>query len=45
MDFLVCLPKSLGKFDSIWVVVDILTKLAYFILLRVDYNVEQLAEI
>ncbi|KAH0679272.1 hypothetical protein KY284_020357 [Solanum tuberosum] len=31
MDFLVGLPKTLGKFDSIWVVVDRLTKSAYFI--------------
>ncbi|WMV08134.1 hypothetical protein MTR67_001519 [Solanum verrucosum] len=43
MDFMVGLPKTLGKFDSIWVVVDRLTKSAYFILVRIDYNAEQLA--
>ncbi|KAH0773664.1 hypothetical protein KY290_010801 [Solanum tuberosum] len=32
MDFLVGLPKTLGKFDSVWVVVDRLTILAHFIL-------------
>ena len=31
MDFVVSLPKTLGKFDSIWVVVDRLTKSAHFI--------------
>ncbi|WMV29097.1 hypothetical protein MTR67_022482 [Solanum verrucosum] len=31
MDFVVCLPKTLGKFDSIWVVVDRLTKSAHFV--------------
>ncbi|WMV54454.1 hypothetical protein MTR67_047839 [Solanum verrucosum] len=32
MDFVVSLPKTLWKFDSIWVVVDRLTKSAHFIL-------------
>ncbi|WMV49701.1 hypothetical protein MTR67_043086 [Solanum verrucosum] len=45
IDFLVGLPKTLGKFDSIWVVVDRLTKSAYFILVRVDYNAQQLAKV
>ena len=34
MDFVVGLPKTLGKFDSIWVIVDRLTKSAHFIRLR-----------
>ena len=45
MDFVVGLPKTLGKFDSIWVVVDRLTKSAHFIPVRIDYNVEQLAKV
>ncbi|XP_070045755.1 uncharacterized protein [Nicotiana tomentosiformis] len=31
MDFVVGLPRSLRKFDVVWVIVDRLTKLAYFI--------------
>ncbi|WMV54145.1 hypothetical protein MTR67_047530, partial [Solanum verrucosum] len=39
------LPNTLGKFDSIWVVVDRLTKSAYFIPVRIDYNAERLAKV
>lgn len=42
---MVGLAKNLGKFDSIWVVFDRLTKLAHFISIRLDYNAEQLAKI
>ncbi|WMV19554.1 hypothetical protein MTR67_012939 [Solanum verrucosum] len=45
MDFVVGLLKTLGKFDSIWVVVDRLTKSTHFILVRVDYNAQQLAKV
>ncbi|WMV50347.1 hypothetical protein MTR67_043732 [Solanum verrucosum] len=45
MDFVVGLPKTLGRFDSIWVVVDRLTKSAHFIQVRIDYNAEQLAKV
>ena len=45
MDFVVNIPKTLGKFDSIWVVVDRLSMSSHFILLRVDYNAKQLASI
>ncbi len=45
MDFVVGIPKTLGKFDSIWVVVDRLTKSSHFIPQRIDYNVEQLAKV
>ncbi|KAH0646659.1 hypothetical protein KY284_034543 [Solanum tuberosum] len=45
MDFVVGHPKTLGKFDSIWVVVDRLTKSAHFIPVRIDYNAEQLAKV
>ncbi|XP_049368391.1 uncharacterized protein LOC125833287 [Solanum verrucosum] len=45
MDFIVGVPKTLGKFDSIWVVVDKLTKSTHFIPVRVDYNAQQLAKV
>ncbi|WMV45901.1 hypothetical protein MTR67_039286 [Solanum verrucosum] len=45
MDFVVGLPKTLGKFDFIWVVDDRLTKSVHFIAVRIDYNTEQLAKI
>ncbi|WMV19428.1 hypothetical protein MTR67_012813 [Solanum verrucosum] len=45
MDFVVGIPKTLGKFDSIWVVVDRLTKSTHFISVRIDYNGEQLAKV
>lgn len=38
MNFIMGLPKTLEKFDFIWVVVDWLVKLAYFILIMVSYD-------
>ena len=40
-----CSLEDFGKFDSIWVVVDRLTKSAHFILVRVDYYAKHLASI
>ncbi|WMV32536.1 hypothetical protein MTR67_025921 [Solanum verrucosum] len=45
MDFVVGLPKTLRKFDSIWIVVDRLTKPTHLIPVRVDYNAQQLAKV
>ena len=45
MDFVVGLPKTMGKYDSIWVIVDRLTKSAHFILVKVTYNAEKLAKL
>ena len=45
IDFLVGLPKTLGKFHSIWVIVDRLTKSAHFISVKVTYNAEKLAKL
>ena len=45
MDFVVGLPKTLGKYDSIWVIVDRLSKFAQFIPVKVTYNAEKLAKL
>ncbi|XP_069154471.1 uncharacterized protein [Solanum lycopersicum] len=45
MDFVVGIPKTLGKFDSIWVIVDRVTKSDHFLSVKVTYNAEKLAKI
>jgi hypothetical protein len=45
MDFVVALPKTQRKFDSVWVIVDRLTKSAHFIPVRTNYTVAKYAEI
>ena len=45
MDFVVGLPLTRRKHDSIWVVVDRLTKSAHFLPVRTDYSLEKLAEL
>ena len=45
MEFVVGLPKTLGKFDYIWVVVDKLTKSTHFISVKIDYNAQHLVKV
>jgi hypothetical protein len=45
MDFIVSLSLTAHKFDSIWVIMDRLTKSAHFILVNTNYNTQQYAEI
>jgi hypothetical protein len=45
MDFIVGLPLTARKFDSIWVIVDQLTKSAHFIPIHTNYNARKYAEI
>ena len=45
MDFVVSLPKTMGKYNFIWVIVDRLTKSAHFIQVKVTYNAEKLAKL
>jgi hypothetical protein len=39
MDFIVGLPMTASKFDSIWVIVDRLSKSAHFIPVNTNYKV------
>ena len=45
MDFIVGLPVTPAKHDSIWVIVDRLTKSAHFLPVRTIYRVQKYAEI
>ena len=45
MDFMVGLPLTGRKHDSVWVVVDRLTKTAHFLPVRTDYSLDKLAEL
>jgi hypothetical protein len=45
MDFIVGLPRTHKGNDSIWVIVDRLTKVAHFLPVKANYSVSQLAEL
>jgi hypothetical protein len=45
MDFIVGLPRTSGGYNSIWVIMDRLTKLAHFIPVAMTYRVGQYAEL
>ena len=45
MDFITKLPRTSKGHDSIWVIVDRLTKSSHFLPIREDYKVEKLARI
>ncbi|KAI3725796.1 hypothetical protein L1987_65589 [Smallanthus sonchifolius] len=45
MDFITKLPRTSRGYDSIWVIIDRLTKSAHFLPIREDYRVEKLARI
>jgi hypothetical protein len=44
MDFIMGLPRTQSGYDSIWVVVDRLTKVAHFIPVKTTYSGPELAE-
>jgi hypothetical protein len=44
IDFIVGLPRTQPSYDSIWVIVDRLTKVAHFIPVKTTYSGPQLAE-
>jgi transposase InsO family protein len=45
MEFIVGLPHTRDGYDSIWVIVDRLTKVAHFIPVKTTYSGAQLAEL
>jgi hypothetical protein len=45
MDYIVGLPRTQSGYDSIWVIVDRLTKVAHFIPVKTTYSGPQLAEL
>ena len=45
MDFLVGLPLTRRKHDSVWVVVDQLIELAHFLPMRTYYSLDKLAKL
>ena len=45
MDFVSGFPLTQKKHDSVWVIVDRLTKSAHFLLVQVDYSMDRLVEL
>ncbi|GJZ79217.1 putative reverse transcriptase domain-containing protein [Tanacetum coccineum] len=45
MDFITKLTRSSGGYDTIWVIVDRLTKSAHFLTIREDYKLEKLSRL
>ena len=45
MDFIIGLPNTSQKHDSIWVIIDRLTKIAHFLLVHTSYSTKKYAEI
>jgi hypothetical protein len=45
MDFIMGLPRTQSGYDSIWVIMDLLTKVAHFIPVKTTYSRLQLVEL
>lgn len=45
MDFVMSLPKTCKGNDSVWVIVDMLTKSAHFIPIKISYSLQKWVEV
>jgi hypothetical protein len=45
MDFIVGLPTTQSSYDSIWVIIDLFSKVAHFILIKTTYKGAKLVEL
>ena len=45
MDFVTHLPRTQRRHDVLWVIVDRLTKLAYFLVVRMTFTLEELCKL
>ena len=45
MDFVTHLPRTVQKHDSVWVIVDRLTKSAHFLVVRMTFTLEELCRL
>jgi len=45
MGFVMGLPKTPKSYDSVWVIIDRLTKLAHFLLVKTTYSTTQYAKL
>lgn len=45
MDFLFSLPRTSSGYDGVWVIVDRLTKAAWFLPVKIIYTLDKLAQI
>ena len=45
MDFISGLPRTSGKHDAIWLIIDRLTKSAHFLPINMTYSLDRLADL
>ena len=45
MDFVTHLPRTLQRYDTVWVIVDWLTNLAHFLAVRMTFTLEEFCQL
>jgi hypothetical protein len=45
MDFVMGFPRTIGRYDAIWIIMDRLTKIAHFVPLQMDTTGKELADL